>query len=148
MDGTMMIIHFNANLRPVVKDRVGMFHWIIDPVCSGFIIAYDMGGNHMLISNFDSTKHAADTWDQDLCRTTLKVAIGQDVPFNVLSYRPWLLSRKVVKQYRQQNVFLFRSSTQEREEIFSFFTTLGTAGIDDVEKARENLHKSIYDPAK
>lgn len=52
-DETMMTIHFNADLRPVVKDRVGMLHWIVDPACSGFIIAYDLGGNQVLISNFD-----------------------------------------------------------------------------------------------
>ncbi|KPM41581.1 hypothetical protein AK830_g4957 [Neonectria ditissima] len=202
---TMMTIHFNADLRPVVKDRVGMLHWITDPACSGFIIAYDLGGNHVLISNFDSKKHPAETWDQDLCRTTLKAAIGQDVPFNVLSYRPWLLSRKVAKQYRQQNVFLVgdaahsfpptgglglnsgiadahnlvykiaavhqgwagdsildsydadrrqialvnsAQSVKNGKKIFSFLKALGTAGIDDVDKARENLHKSIHDPAK
>lgn len=52
----MMTIHFNADLRPVVKDRVGMLHWITDPACSGFIIAYDLGGNHVLISNFDVSR--------------------------------------------------------------------------------------------
>ncbi|KAH8733472.1 FAD binding domain-containing protein [Ilyonectria robusta] len=202
---TMMTIHFNADLRPVVKDRVGMLHWITDPACSGFIIAYDLGGNHVLISNFDSNKHPAETWDQNLCRTTLKAAIGQDIPFNVLSYRPWLLSRKVAKQYRDRNVFLVgdaahsfpptgglglnsgiadahnlaykiaavhqgwagdsildsydadrrqialvnsAQSVKNGKKIFSFLKALGTAGIDDVEKARENLHKSIHDPAK
>lgn len=53
LDETMMTIHFQANLRPVVNDRVGMLHWITDPACSGFIIAYDIGGNSVLISNFD-----------------------------------------------------------------------------------------------
>lgn len=48
-----MTVHFNANLRPVVKERVGMLHWITDPACSGFIIAYDLDGNQVLISNFD-----------------------------------------------------------------------------------------------
>lgn len=49
----MMTIHFNANLRPVVGERVGMLHWIMDPVAAGFIIAYDLEGNQVLISNFD-----------------------------------------------------------------------------------------------
>lgn len=54
-----MTIHFNADLRPVVKDRVGMLHWITDPACSGFIIAYSLTGNQVLISNFDvSTLHS------------------------------------------------------------------------------------------
>lgn len=48
-----MTIHFKADLRPVVGSRVGMLHWITDPACSGFIIAYDLAGNQVLISNFD-----------------------------------------------------------------------------------------------
>ncbi|KAF2014634.1 FAD binding domain-containing protein [Aaosphaeria arxii CBS 175.79] len=103
---TMMTIHFKGDLRPVVKDRLGMLHWITDPACSGFIIAYDLGGNQVLISNFDSNKHPAETWTEDLARATVSAAIGQDIPFEVLSYRPWLLSRKVAKHYRQKSVFL------------------------------------------
>ncbi|CAK7221310.1 hypothetical protein SBRCBS47491_004484 [Sporothrix bragantina] len=207
---TMMTIHFNADLRPVVKERVGMLHWITDPACSGFIIAYDLGGNQVLISNFDdldlqSKKHPADTWDQTLARSVVTAAIGQDIPFKVLSYRPWLLSRKVAKQYRQGNIFLVgdaahsfpptgglglnsgiadahnivykiaavhngwakdaildtydadrrqialinsAQSVKNGKKIFSFLKALGTAGIDDVDEARANLHKSIHDPAK
>ncbi|KAB5545740.1 FAD binding domain-containing protein [Coniochaeta sp. 2T2.1] len=103
---TMMTIHFKADLVPVVGDRVGMLHWITDPACSGFIIAYDLGGNQVLISNFDSTKHPADTWTQELACKTVSAAIGKYVPFQVLSYRPWLLSRKVAKEYRKGNIFL------------------------------------------
>lgn len=48
-----MTIHFNADLRAIVGERVGMLHWIMDPLASGFIIAYDLSGNSVLISNFD-----------------------------------------------------------------------------------------------
>lgn len=30
-----------------------MLHWIFDPAARGFIIAYDLGGNQVLIHNFD-----------------------------------------------------------------------------------------------
>ncbi|KAK9792807.1 putative FAD-binding domain-containing protein [Seiridium cardinale] len=103
---TMMTIHFNADLRPVVKDRVGMLHWITDPACSGFIIAYDLSGNQVLISNFDSEKHPVKFWTKELSRKVVTAAIGTDIPFEVLSYRPWVLSRKVANQYRIGNVFL------------------------------------------
>ncbi|RSL91330.1 hypothetical protein CEP51_000332 [Fusarium floridanum] len=196
---------WQANLRPVVGERTGMLHWITDPACSGFIIAYDLEANHVLISNFDSKKHPADTWSQELAQTTVAAAIGQEVPFEVLSYRPWLLSRKVANHYRQGNIFLVgdaahsfpptgglglnsgiadahnlaykiaavhhgwatpsilqtyeddrrqialvnsAQSVKNGKKIFSFLKTLGTAGIDDVEEARRNLHKSIHDPKK
>lgn len=49
----MMTIHFNADLRPVVKENVGMLHWVMDPLVSGFIIGYDLSGNQVLICNFN-----------------------------------------------------------------------------------------------
>lgn len=52
-DETMMTIHFKADLRAIVRNRVGMLHWIMDPLASGFIIAYDLSGNAVLISNFE-----------------------------------------------------------------------------------------------
>ncbi|KAL4922061.1 FAD binding domain-containing protein [Aspergillus aurantiobrunneus] len=103
---TMMTIHFNADLRPVVGDRVGMLHWVMDPETSGFIIGYDLSGNLVLICNFDSKKHPVDSWDESLCRKAVNAAIGKDVKYDVLSYRPWILSRKVANEYRVGRVFL------------------------------------------
>ncbi|KAL4953470.1 FAD binding domain-containing protein [Aspergillus filifer] len=104
---TMMTIHFNADLRPVIGERVGMLHWIMDPETSGFIIGYDLSGNLVLICNFDSKKHPVETWNDSLCRKTINAAIGRsDVPYDVLSYRPWILSRKVAKEYQVGRVFL------------------------------------------
>ncbi|KAL2860078.1 FAD binding domain-containing protein [Aspergillus pseudodeflectus] len=103
---TMMTIHFNADLRPVVGDRVGMLHWVMDPETSGFIIGYDLSGNQVLICNFDPEKHPVESWNESLCRKTLNAAIGQHVKYDVLSYRPWVLSRKVANQYRIGRVFL------------------------------------------
>lgn len=106
-DETMMTIHFNADLRPVVGKRVGMLHWIADPACSGFIIAYDLSGNQVLISNFDSERLPLESWTEAIAREKVRAAIGrEDAPFDVLSYRPWILSRKVAKKYHVGNVFL------------------------------------------
>lgn len=55
---TMMTIHINGDLRPVVKDRVGMLHWVMDPEVSGFIIGYDLSGNQVLICNVNVSVQA------------------------------------------------------------------------------------------
>lgn len=52
-DETMMTIHFNANLRSVVGNQVGMLYWIMNPEASGFVIGYDLDGNQVLICNLD-----------------------------------------------------------------------------------------------
>ncbi|RDW65001.1 hypothetical protein BP6252_10652 [Coleophoma cylindrospora] len=103
---TMMTIHFNANLRPVIGEKLGMLHWVMDPEVSGFIIGYDLGDNQVLICNFDANKHPVESWDEELCRKTVTAAIGTETPFDVLSNRPWIFSRKVAKSYNLGNVFL------------------------------------------
>ncbi|KAI5194262.1 hypothetical protein E4T38_09628 [Aureobasidium subglaciale] len=104
---TMMTIHFNADLRPIVsQDRVGMLHWVMDPLVSGFVIAYDLSQNQVLICNFDSTKHPVESWSKSLCREVLDCAIGQRTSYEVLSFRPWVLSCKVAREYRSGRVFL------------------------------------------
>ncbi|KAJ5718127.1 hypothetical protein N7488_003773 [Penicillium malachiteum] len=103
---TMMTIHFNADLKPVLKERVGMLHWVMDPLVSGFIIGYDLSGNQVLICNFDAEKHPVASWNEEHCREVLDAAIGVKTPYDVLSYRPWILSRKVAYSYREGQVFL------------------------------------------
>ncbi|OGM49419.1 hypothetical protein ABOM_003498 [Aspergillus bombycis] len=103
---TMMTIHFNADLRPIVKEQVGMLHWVMDPLVAGFIIAYDLSGNQVLICNFDSKKWPVESWNEEHCRKVVDAAIGAKTKYDVLSYRPWILSRKVAKSYRDGGVFL------------------------------------------
>ncbi|RAO70423.1 uncharacterized protein BHQ10_006435 [Talaromyces amestolkiae] len=103
---TMMTIHFNADLRPIVKENVGMLHWVMDPLVSGFIIGYDLSGNQVLICNFDSKKYPVESWNEQHCRKVVDAAIGTKAKYDVLSFRPWILSRKVANTYRVGRVFL------------------------------------------
>ncbi|KAJ5281401.1 hypothetical protein N7478_006773 [Penicillium angulare] len=103
---TMMTIHFNADLKPVIKEQVGMLHWVMDPMVAGFIIGYDLSGNQVLICNFDTEKHPVESWNEEHCRRVVDAAIGMKVPYDILSYRPWVLSRKVAYSYREGQVFL------------------------------------------
>ena len=102
----MMTIHFNADLRPILGERVGILHWIFDPEVSGFVIGYNLSGNLVLIHNFDPETHPSSTWTEAHCRTIVDKAIGQKMEYDILSFRPWILSRKIARSYRLHNVFL------------------------------------------
>lgn len=84
-DETMMTIHFNANLRPIVGERVGMLHWIMDPEASGFIIAYDLSGDSVLISNFDvsCTRENITSWAE--MSTTASAKSSRELESRVVS---------------------------------------------------------------
>lgn len=101
----MMTIHFHADLRPVVGANVGMLHWILDPEARGFLIAYDLDCNHVLIHNV-APDDALASYTPDKCMRIVRAAIGADVPFDFQCSMPWILTRKVAKQYYRGNVVL------------------------------------------
>ncbi|TDZ32890.1 putative polyketide hydroxylase [Colletotrichum spinosum] len=51
-------------------------------------------------------RHPAEAWSEELARSTVSAAIGQDVPLEILSFRPWVLRRRVAKKYQHGNTFL------------------------------------------
>lgn len=53
-----------------------------------------------------SEKHPVDSWTEEHCREVVDAALGVETAYDVLSYRPWILSRKVAHSYREGRVFL------------------------------------------
>jgi hypothetical protein len=102
----MMTIHFSANLRPVVGDRVGMLYWIMDPIAAGFIIGYDLGDTQVHISEVDTAEYPVESWTEEMCRAKVRAAIGQDVSFDILSFRPWVFRRQIAKTFQKGNILL------------------------------------------
>ena len=103
----MMTIHFNAALRPIVGSNVGMLYFIADPVGTGFVVAYDLDGIQVHISQIDTMRIPLETWSTDMCREKIINAIGKNVPFDVLSCRPWVFRREVATSFQDGNVFLY-----------------------------------------
>lgn len=122
---TMMTIHFRADITQVLGDRVGMLFWMFDPAASGFIIGYDLKGELVLITNFDvsrfhmcrltedlaepfiqSTRWPVEKWTEQHAHDVVMATIGKQIPIEVLSFRPWVLSRKVAEIYQDGRVFL------------------------------------------
>ena len=104
LDHTMMTIHFNAALRPIVGSNVGMLYFIADPVGTGFVVAYDLNGIQVHISPL---RIPLETWSTEMCREKIINAIGKDVPFDVLSCRPWVFRREVATSFQDRNIFLY-----------------------------------------
>lgn len=144
---TMMTIHFNADLCPVLGKQVGMLHWIMDPEVSGFIIGYDLSGNQVLICNFDTIKHPVESWDEVHCRKVLTAAIGRLIPFDVLSWRPWVLSRKVAESYNIGNVFLAGDAAHSFPPTGGLGLNSGLGDVHNLAYKLSLLHKNCAGPA-
>jgi 2-polyprenyl-6-methoxyphenol hydroxylase-like FAD-dependent oxidoreductase len=83
-----------------------MLHWILDPEARGFIIAYDIEYNHVLIHNIDPNRDPIASFSPDKCMDIVRAAIGQDIPVDFQCSMPWVLRRKVANQYFSGRVVL------------------------------------------
>ncbi|KAK6388103.1 hypothetical protein LTR65_008111 [Meristemomyces frigidus] len=155
---TMMTIHFRADIRSVVGANVGMLHWILDPAVSGFVIAYDLSGNQVLIHNFDTLKpkRAGDaahsfpptgglglnTGIADVHNLSHKIAAAHHGWAGTALLDSYGAERRHVAEV------CAKQSSKNGVQIFSFLKMLGTAGTADVDEARVKLLSTIHDPGK
>ncbi|KIX02969.1 uncharacterized protein Z518_06519 [Rhinocladiella mackenziei CBS 650.93] len=163
---TMMTIHFNADLRPIVGERVGMLHWIMDPLGAGFIIAYDLSGNAVLICNFDvrfrqtrSSLRGDDYRAGDAAHSFpptgglgLNSGIG-DV--HNLAYKIALVLKgeardSLLETYESERrhvaVVNSMQSVKNGKQIFGLLKSLGIG--NDLMESRKNLYATLQDPEK
>lgn len=101
-----MMIHFEADLRPLTASRPAVLYFLLDPRAEGVLISYDAADTWVLMHPYDP--EAADqTFDEETCRRIVVAALGSDVcNVAVRSARPWSLSAQVAERYRAGNVFL------------------------------------------
>ncbi|CAI7607559.1 unnamed protein product [Penicillium glandicola] len=147
-DQTMMTIHFNANLRPVVGDRVGMLYWIMDPIAAGFIIGYDLDGIQVHISQVDVEQHPLESWTEDMCKTKIRSAIGKDdVPFDILSYRPWVFRRQVAFTFQKGNIFLAGDAAHSFPPTGGLGLNCGIADVHNLAYKIALVHRGVATPS-
>ncbi|KAJ5995669.1 hypothetical protein N7481_002646 [Penicillium waksmanii] len=146
-DETMMTIHFNANLRSVVGDRAGMLFWIMDPTGAGFIIGYDLDGTQVHISQVDATKQPIDSWTDDLCQAKIRAAIGQDIPFDILSVRPWVFRRQIAQTFQRGNIFLVGDAAHSFPPTGGLGLNCGIADAHNLAYKLAFVHHNVANPS-
>jgi 2-polyprenyl-6-methoxyphenol hydroxylase-like FAD-dependent oxidoreductase len=96
-------IHFEADLRSIVRERPGMFYWTLGASLPGIFIAYDIDRTWVYIS-FDAPEHTLTNSD---VHQLLSTAIGRsDLELNVRHVIPWNLSGRVAPRYQSERIFL------------------------------------------
>jgi hypothetical protein len=43
---------------------------------------------------------------EEMSRAKVRAAVGQDVPFDILSFQPWVFRRQIAKTFQKGNIFL------------------------------------------
>ena len=60
---SFLMIHFGANLREMVKDRLGVLHFVIDPEAGGAFITHDIDREWVYMHDFDPDTESETAYD-------------------------------------------------------------------------------------
>lgn len=102
-----VMIHFEANLRALVRDCPGVLYWSSDPDCFGTFVAHDIDREWVFMHSWDPEKEAAESYDTARCEALVRRAIAKaDVPLTIRTISPWVMTCQVADRYRDGRMFL------------------------------------------
>jgi 2-polyprenyl-6-methoxyphenol hydroxylase-like FAD-dependent oxidoreductase len=101
------MIHFEANLRPLVGQRPAVLYWITDPGARGTFIAHEIDSTWVFMHAWDPAREAADDYPEARCAAIVRRALGVPAPdFAIRTRSPWHMTAQVAERYRAGRVFL------------------------------------------
>ena len=103
---SFVMIHFQADLRALVRERPAILYWTIDPECAGAFVAHDIDGTWVFMHPYDPDAQPAQAFDEPTCAAIVRRAIGRDVPLAIRDISPWTMTAQIAERYRAGRVFL------------------------------------------
>src|SRR5262249_16809706 len=74
-----IMIHFEADLRPLLRERPGVLYFIADPSAPATLIAYDLASTYVLMHRYDSRREAVEQFTQERCAALVRRAVGEGI---------------------------------------------------------------------
>ncbi len=104
---SFVMIHFEADLRPLVGDRLGVLYWTTAPGALGTFIAHDIDSTWVYMHAWDPDRESLDAYSDAACAAIVRRALGTDAyPFAVRTVRAWTMTAQVAERYREGRIFL------------------------------------------
>ncbi|HXC50853.1 MAG TPA: FAD-dependent oxidoreductase [Candidatus Limnocylindrales bacterium] len=102
-----VMIHFEANLRPLVADNPGVIFWISDPSCAGCLVAHDIDREWVFMHAWDPSVESFESYDDARCMDLVRRAmVASDIPLTIRAAAPWLMTSQIAERYREGRIFL------------------------------------------
>jgi 2-polyprenyl-6-methoxyphenol hydroxylase-like FAD-dependent oxidoreductase len=104
---SFVAIHFRADLRRYIADRVGVLHFVMDPEVAGTFIAHDIDHEWVFMVPFDPGTESVEDYDLDRCRRIVHAAIGDDgADIDIVGAGAWHMTAQVADGMARGRVFL------------------------------------------
>lgn len=102
-----VMIHFAANLRPLVAASPGVLFWVSDPSCQGTFVAHDIDREWVFMIGWDPDAEALEDYDAARCEAIVRRAmVACDVSIEILTIGSWVMTSQVAERYRAGRIFL------------------------------------------
>ena len=104
---SVVMIHFEADLRALVRERPGVLFWTTTPEATGTFVAHDIDSTWVYMHSWDPDREALADYSAEACAAIVRRALGTDAfPFAIRTIAPWTMTAQVAERYRAGRVFL------------------------------------------
>ncbi|MEO1059860.1 MAG: FAD-dependent monooxygenase [Actinomycetota bacterium] len=104
---SFVAIHFLADLRAVVAERLGVLHFVMEPAVGGAFVAHDVDREWVFMVGFDPAEETVDDYPPERCAAIVRSAIGDaPVDLEIVSAGTWHMSAQVAPRTREGRMFL------------------------------------------
>jgi 2,4-dichlorophenol 6-monooxygenase len=105
---SFVMIHFSANLRPIVGDPPGVLFFVCEPATGGggFVI-HDLDREAVYMHPFDPDQESVESYDEERCEALVREALDDPgLAFGIENISSWAMTAQVAERYRQGRSFL------------------------------------------
>lgn len=104
---SFVMVHFAADLRPVVGDRPGVLYWVFAPGACGTFVSHGLEREWVFMHAWDPERESVDSYDEARCAGLVRAAMRRpDVPFTVRTISTWAMTCQVAASYRCGRILL------------------------------------------
>lgn len=108
---SFVMIHFEANLRPLVADRPAVLYFTSDPAARGAFVAHDIDSTWVFMHQWNPDQESVESYDEARCAEIVRRAMGTSaVDFTICTLSTWHMSVQVAERYREGRAFLVGDS--------------------------------------
>lgn len=102
-----IMIHFEADLTELTRQRPGLLYFCMSPQARGVFIGYERDRSWVFMHAYDPDQQSREDFTPEVCKRLVEAAAGQSLePFAVRNVSPWTMSAQIAENYRAGRVFL------------------------------------------
>ena len=101
-----VMIHFAADLRALLADRLGVLHFVLDPEAEGAFVAHDIDREWVFMQAMDPSDESVEDYTDERCLAVVRNAAGRDIEAEILGRGAWWMSAQTAESMGEGRIWL------------------------------------------